>query len=48
MKQREERLIEQKRNQEERVRKALERARAEPKKYVNINYFFFFDFINFY
>ncbi|RNA40802.1 Coiled-coil domain-containing 37 [Brachionus plicatilis] len=32
LKQREERIIEQKRNQEERIKKALERARAEPKK----------------
>ncbi len=34
LKQREERIIEQKKNQEERIRKALERARAEPKKNV--------------
>lgn len=34
LKQREDRIIEQKRYQEERIRKALERARAEPKKYV--------------
>jgi hypothetical protein len=34
MKQREERMIEQKKNQEERIRKALERARAAPKKMV--------------
>lgn len=34
LKQREERIIEQKRYQEERIKKALERARAEPKKYV--------------
>jgi len=32
MKQREERITEQKKNQEDRIRKALERARAEPKK----------------
>lgn len=32
MKQREERISEQKKNQEDRIRKALERARAEPKK----------------
>jgi hypothetical protein len=34
LKQREERLLEQKRSQEDRIRKAMERARAEPKKYV--------------
>ena len=36
LKQREDRIIEQKKYQEERIRKALERARAEPKKYVII------------
>lgn len=37
LKQREERIIEQKKNQEERIRKALERARAEPKKNVSLS-----------
>ena len=40
MKQREERMIEQKKNQEERIRKALERAQAAPKKNVSFNNYF--------
>ena len=34
LRQREEKILEQKKNQEERIRKALERARAEPVKQV--------------
>jgi len=34
LRQREEKILEQKKNQEERIRKAMERARAEPVKQV--------------
>jgi hypothetical protein len=44
LRQREERMIEQKKNQEERIRKALERAQAAPKKIVCISSFFAFIF----
>lgn len=42
LKQREDRIVEQKKYQEERIRKALERARAEPKKYVCFSFLFIF------
>ena len=45
MKQREERINEQKKNQEERIRKALERARAEPKKFVSYSKLLFLLFV---
>ena len=40
---REEKLLDQKRHQEERIRKAIERAQAEPKKKVCLVFFFYYE-----
>ena len=42
---REEKLLDQKGHQEERIRKAIERAQAKPKKKVCLVFFFFFESI---